>query len=191
MTASLSLRLNNVLVEHCTRYPHMQVQDVYKLLYQAAMGSGHAVQDVVRARSLLENEINLLIPNTDQPLVEQISPETNMERSIVRINLKPYLAATYNIDPLLEAFVCTANEFRGSIARLERYVSLFSILHSEVELKFSITDFEDYMKEMQIQNYPVIHHSKIYSRYYQPAYRVVALEFIESFLMLLKSQSIE
>ena len=69
MTASLSLRLDRLLTEHSNRYPHLQVQDVYKLLYQAAMGSGHATPDAARARSWLEEEIHHLTPGADQPLV--------------------------------------------------------------------------------------------------------------------------
>jgi hypothetical protein len=182
MTASLSLRLNHLLVEHCTNYPHLQVQDVYKFLYQAAMGSGHAVPDSTRARSWLEDELSHLIPDANQPLIEQISPERNRECSVVRVNLRPYLAASNNPDLLMEAFVRTANEFEGSIQRLERYTSLLCQLPSLADSHFSITDLESFMTEMRNQDFPAIHHSELYTRHYQPAYRVVAQEFLEPVL---------
>jgi hypothetical protein len=143
MTASLTYRLNRLLLDHSARYPHLQVQDVYKLLYQAAMGSGHVVPNAARAQAWLEEEICSLAalrpkgfsckpasPLTRQlrrpghlssmqtfrvwPLVEQISPEAELDRRVVRVHLCPYLAATANMQPLLGAFVRTANAFEGS-----------------------------------------------------------------------------
>ncbi|HCM96863.1 MAG: hypothetical protein A2X25_05395 [Chloroflexi bacterium GWB2_49_20] len=89
MTASLVNRLSRLLLEHSARYPHLQVQDVYKLLYQAAMGSGHAVPDAARAQAWLEEEMRSLKADAHQPLVEQISPEARLERRIVRVHLHP------------------------------------------------------------------------------------------------------
>ena len=44
------IELGSLLRNHFNRYPLMQVQDVYKLLHQAAMGSEHAVVDETNAR---------------------------------------------------------------------------------------------------------------------------------------------
>ncbi len=182
MTASLSSRLDHLLTDQSDRYPHWQVQDVYKLLYQAALGSGHAVPDAARARSWLEEEISHLIPDANQPLIEHISPETNRERNLVRVNLRPFLAASANSELLLDAFVRTANEFAGSISRLERYLSLLCQMPSRADFHFSIKDFENFVGEMRNQDYPAVHHSQLYARHYQPAYRVVAQEFLEPIL---------
>ncbi len=186
MTASLSFRLNCLLIDHSSQYPHLQVQDVYKLLYQAAMGSGHAVPDAAWARSLLEEELNHLHPDANQPLIEQISPETNRELTVVRINLRPYLAATRNIEPLLQAFVRTSNEFVGSVQHLERYASLLCQVPFQADFHFSIKEFENFVSEMRNQDYPAIHHSEIYTRYYQPAYRVVAASMKTTILDICK-----
>lgn len=184
MTASLPIRFWNLLVEHNTRYPLLQVQDVYKLLYQAAMGSGHAVPDAVRARIWLETEMQDLRPDANQPLFEPISPETRRELGVIRVHLRPYLAATSNIEPLLQAFVLTANEFVGSTRRLERYASLVCQNPGQFDLHFSIKEFGNFMDEMREQGYPSMHHSESYSLHYQPAYRVVAQKFLKPILDL-------
>ena len=184
MTTSLSSRLSRLLIEHSTRYPHVQVQDIYKLLYQAALGSGHAVPEAAPARIWLEEEIHSLTPDINQPLVEQISPEARLEDRVVRVYLRPYLAVTNNIDPLLEAFVRTANEFVGSTRRLERYASSFSEISTQPDLHFSTNELENFIKEMREQGFPSIHHSEIYSHHYQPAYRVVAHKFLKPILAL-------
>ena len=182
MTANLSIRLKDLLIEHSTRYPFIQAQDVYKLIYQATMGNGHAIMDSTRSRTWLETEIRGLIPDASEPLIEQISLESRLERKAVRVHLRPYLALTNKIDPLLEAFVRTADEFVGSTRRLEQYASLICQIPNRPDLHFLIENFERFMVDMQTRDYPSIHHSDIYSRHYQPAYRVVAVRWITPLL---------
>jgi hypothetical protein len=160
----------------------LQAQDAYKFLYQAAMGSGHAVTDSTRSRIRLETELHNLIPDASQPLIEQISPESRLDSKVVRVYLRPYLAVTSKIDPLLEAFVHTANEFDGSTRRLEQYASLICQLPDQPDLHFLINDFEKFMAEMRTRGYPSIHHSDNYSRHYQPAYRVVVASLLPPIL---------
>lgn len=182
MATGLPARLSALLLEHGTRYPHWQVQDVYKLLYQACMGSGHAVGDVTQARAMLEAEIHNLKPDPQQVLIEQISPEAKLDQRIVRVNLRPYLAATSDITPLLDAFLSTSNTFKASIERLEQYASLLGHLSVPLGLSYSKNDLIQFMGKMGGQNYPAIHHSQVYTHYYKPAYRVVAGYLLEPIL---------
>jgi len=41
--------VNQLLSQHIARYPRMQLDDIYKLLHQAALGPGHAVKDTAAA----------------------------------------------------------------------------------------------------------------------------------------------
>jgi len=182
MTARIVNCLSRLLLEHSIRYPNLQVQDVYKILYQAAMGSGHAIPDTKQAQFLLEEEISRLQADAHQPLVEQISPETKLERKVVRVHLRPYLATTLDMTPLLEAFVHTANTFEASIQRLEHFAALVTQIPLKADLHFSSCDFADYMSEMRDRKYPAIHHSDTYNQLYQPAYRVVAVRFLSPIL---------
>ena len=45
-----------ILSDQVVRYPWLEVQDLYKLIYQAGMGSEHACQDIVAARTANEFE---------------------------------------------------------------------------------------------------------------------------------------
>ena len=38
-----SLNFQPIALDHCSRYPGLQVEDLYKLVHQAALGSEHAV----------------------------------------------------------------------------------------------------------------------------------------------------
>ena len=45
--------ISQLLTAHLQRYPRMQLEDIYKLLHQAALGPEHAVQDAAIARARL------------------------------------------------------------------------------------------------------------------------------------------
>jgi len=89
----------------------MQIQDVYKLLHQAAMGSEHAVSNPESARGWLIRELAEMGEGVPEPLIDPISPDDE----IVRVHMRPYVAAGYDPDLLLDAFIRTANEYRGDI----------------------------------------------------------------------------
>ena len=37
--------IQNILIEHNQRYPHMVIQDFVKLIYQNEFGGGHLISD--------------------------------------------------------------------------------------------------------------------------------------------------
>jgi len=41
-----------IIANHCARYPQLEVQDVYKLIYQGVMGSEHAIADPEQAQKV-------------------------------------------------------------------------------------------------------------------------------------------
>ena len=41
-----------ILAAHVKRYPRLEIQDLYKLVYQGALGSEHAVSDPAQTRSI-------------------------------------------------------------------------------------------------------------------------------------------
>ena len=86
-----------IILMHARRYPLWQLQDVYKLAHQAALGSEHAVVTPDLARQLLEKEVNSLADRTTEPLLDPIS--TGGE--IVRVHLQPYMDAGFSMVDLL------------------------------------------------------------------------------------------
>jgi hypothetical protein len=53
--------MKEILSTHASRYPEWVLADLYKLIYQAAMGPEHALTDETQARELLFDEIARLI----------------------------------------------------------------------------------------------------------------------------------
>ncbi len=160
--------LRRVLVAQVARYPAMTVQDLYKLLHQAALGSEHAVPDPAAARRWMAWEWAALPPGPPEPLIDTLSP------GIVRVHLRPYKAAGGDPDALVEAFVATANSGGGGTERLARYGRLAVEWAGEGVLPFSPAEVSAYLADRAAQGFPAVHHSAAYEAAYGPAYRVVA-----------------
>jgi hypothetical protein len=163
------LAVRGVLARQLARFPSMEPQDVYKLLYQATMGSRHAGLDSVMAARWLERELRDLGSGPDEPVVDTISADGRM----VRVNLRPFLAAGGDRAALLRAFVRTAREVRGSTADLERQVGYVERMARDGEMRLSASVLRRYFARMRAAGYPAVEHSAAYRAAYRPAYRVV------------------
>ena len=167
--------LQGILTGHLTCYPSMQVQDVYKLLHQAALGSGHAVHDEQAARDWLMRELANMGTGPDDPLMDPLSPDGQ----ILRIHLRPYLRAGKSPETLLRAFIQTTNDWRGSLEKLTEYAAVAAQLADIGIGSIRREKIETFFAKMEEQDFPAMHHSAVYARLYRPAYRVVAKQYLE------------
>ena len=142
----------------------MQIQDVYKLIHQAALGSEHAISDPESVRNWMERELAEMGVGSDEPVVDPISED----EQIVRVHLRPFMEQGGDSDKLLDAFIRTPNEFRGDIQVLKNYWNTAVAMQY-----FPSAEMDEFIESMQAQNYPAVHHSPEYERLYRPAYRVV------------------
>jgi hypothetical protein len=167
--------MDQIVVSHFNRTPSMKVQDVYKLLHQAAMGSEHAVSDEQAAGEWLEQEMKEMGDGPDDPLLDPISPDGQ----ILRVHLRSFLSAGKNPLTLLKAFIRTGNEWHGSLGKLEEYGNTVIQLARSGAISIPPGETESFLSKMQADGYPAVHHSSDYQRLYRPAYRVVARQFLE------------
>jgi hypothetical protein len=167
--------VRRVLARQFARYPGMQPEDVYKLIFQAAMGSRHAGLDSAMAAEWLAREIASLPPGPEEPILDTISADGRM----VRVNLRPYLAAGGSRDALLSAFVRTAREYRGSTADLRRELSDVERMAAAGLIPLARGSLHEYFERMRARGYPAVEHSDAYEAAHHPAYRVVLLPFLE------------
>jgi len=172
-----TISIRNLLLKEIANYPAMEIQDIYKFLHQAAMGSEHAVKDTSAVRRWMENEIASLDWNHSEEMIDTLSSDGQ----ILRVNLRPYLKAGHDPKKLLNAFVKTANEFKGDKSILESYITVVLEMIDKGEVNFSMEDAQIFFSELKQKGYPAVHHSKKYAELYSPAYRVVAKKYI-SFL---------
>ena len=164
--------LGSLLHNHFNRYPLMQVQDLYKLLHQAAMGSEHAVVDETSARRWLEKEWESMGDGPEEPLLDPISPDG----ALARLHLRPCLAAGVDREAILAAFLQTAQGWIGSQAALQEYGQLAAEQAGKENWSINQQEITIFFGKMEKEGYPARHHSPGFAAAYRPAYRVVGTE---------------
>ena len=175
LTEATEQRLHHILADQIARYSEMKIQDLYKLLFQAVMGSEHAIGSLDAARAWLKRELESLPEGPDEPAIDVISPDGD----IVRVNLRPFIRSGGDPAPVLEAFVRTANEYRGTTERLWLYWSFAERLAKGGELPFERSDMKEFFKLVEKEGFPAVHHSTRYENAYHPAYRVIKQVYLE------------
>jgi hypothetical protein len=131
---------------------------------------------LVVTRAFLEREVNELADGPEEPIDDIISADGQ----IARINLRPYLASNASLENLFEAFVHTANEFEGSTIKLKRYRSYAERLTDESSFAFSPSAIQALFDQLEGHGFPAVHHSASYTSAYQPAYRVILHELLDT-----------
>jgi hypothetical protein len=155
---------------HLDSHPMAGAQDLYKFLHQAVYGPGHAISNRAAAAAWMEREIGELGPRIeDEPPCAPLGGEP----IIVRVNLRPLLAAGGDPDELLDAFEASANEVRGTSQRMAVVLSLATKYLGCAGRGELAPALETLAAELGEQGYPAIHHSQSYLEAYHPAYRVV------------------
>jgi hypothetical protein len=158
-----------ILRAHQKRYPEMEIQDLYKLAYQAALGPEHAAGDPTGARDYLQRELENLGEGPDEPLLDPISSDGDL----VRVHLRPYLESGGDPDALLDAFVRTANEFHGSVRVLETYWD-----DARQTGLWPLPPMNEFFTKLKMGGYSPVRHSEKFRRLYRPAYRVILRKLI-------------
>ena len=171
--------MRDILIDHARRYPRWALEDFYKLVHQAAMGSEHAVTDEAHACEWLTRELADLRSGPDEPLLDPISAGG----SIVRVHLRPFARLGLDSEVLLAAFLRTGKEFRGSTERIEESFSEAARLAREGLLAFGVADVRSLVARMKAGGFPAVRHSAAFQAEYRPAYRVVACAFLPQELL--------
>lgn len=165
--------IGTLLDDHFHRYPRMQPADIYKLLHQAALGSGHAM-DCLGARARLDAEVAAMGAGPKEPLVDVISPDGRLGR----VHLRPYVEQGRSLDHLAEAFVRTANDHMPAPDKLEKFCACLGDLAAAKRIPFNEDVVIGFVADIARQGYPIVHHSSEYRTAYRPAYRIVLVELL-------------
>lgn len=167
--------LIRLLDYHFERYPEMQTDDIYKMLYQGSMGVGHFIGNPEGARRYLEREYTQVIPDHEIPLAEPVS----ISGDLVRLNIAPYKALGGDVESLFRAMMKTAGEFQPAKTDLIDLLQQTVILSETNIIPIEPAEFSDLMDEVAEYDYPAVHHSDIYREAYKPAYRVILRKYAE------------
>lgn len=166
--------MREVILEHLKRYPEMEIQDAVKLVFQSEYGGGHMIADPSDSLSRLYKEYQgLKEPVKKQPLAYE--PIGN---GLVRLHLSG-ITSHFSLETVNKFFVNTAALVNSDRASFEEKLDILRDMASEGSLPFSAKALEDYLKAYKEKGYPLVRHSAVYRKLYEPAYRVVSEDYIQ------------
>lgn len=151
--------------------PSAGVEDAYKWLFQAARGGEHAAPSEDAARKWLETEWAALgAPLPEEPLVVPLRPDG----TVVRLNLRPFMAAGGDREALLRAFLESARSFvpdPGLFVAAWRAFGRGLVVDEAGGM--GAPAFEELDRSSEKAGWPARHHSPGYAEACRPAYRVL------------------
>ena len=160
---------------HLGWYPQMELGDVYKLIYQGAMGPEHLVATQQEFARRLMAELEILQPDPELHLLEPV----RSDQSLYRLNLRAYKSRLYDVERLLPLFLQTSKLASSEKTDLLMTWAVFVHLCEQGEVGiFQGSEVDKFSRWLKQEDYPIIHHSEAYHRLYQPAYRLIAAQFV-------------
>jgi hypothetical protein len=167
--------LFNLVISHLNRYPAMEVQDVYTLFYQGAMGPDRYAEDHPTFTERLTKEYEETDPNENQALWETIRPDGEL----VRVFISALKALRGSLQTFSTVCLWTASIFVGDKEDLVNGWDTFKQICYDNRLrKFTESDISAITIWAEENNYPSMRHSSTYREKYHPHYRLLRRDFL-------------
>lgn len=172
--------IKKIVIDNYKNYPKLQVQDVFKMLYQNEFGCGHLVSDPKTSLERLKSEWNTVEANEDAELFEYIG------NGFSRMNISAAKAMDMPIELFHKLFLKSAKLQTGTVEGFLKKAEAAKELCKVCELPFSIKELDDFIAKWEKEGHPLFSHSKTYKDAYSPAYRVVFSVYSKIMPLLIK-----
>ena len=160
--------MTDPLFEHIRSHPVLELQDIFKFLYQRHMGPGHAIPEETVARERLIREWEQTAPDPELPLYELLGG------GMARLNLAPCRAGGFRPDHVLALFLQTACTFVADPAGLREDLARLP----DIPLPFPQDETAGAVERYLAAGCPAISHSETYRKAWSPAYRIVREQYL-------------
>ncbi len=170
-----------VLSQHFSAYPEMQIQDIFKFIYQSSFGCEHMVSSLEKATDYISEEYNKGFWE-DTEIVDLDGDYCRVPISYINRGLSPQ---TFG-----KLFYLSAKKEENGQAELIEKLEKAKQLVCENKLPFGIDEFEKAVKNWEVQGYPAVHHSEKFRNEYKPAYRVISKRFIPFLPLIIEIDSL-
>ena len=167
-----------LILRHYERYPKMQIEDMFKLLFHSSFGCEHAVSSLERVRGYMLSELERADMDSDVLVEELDSDYSRAHLACIGRGLSP--------DTLAVMFYLSARPVEDGRERLAFKLSVLREMAREGCFAFSSESLEAAILEWESLGYPAIHHSSTFRECYNPAYRVVLSRYAELIPVLTK-----
>ena len=159
------------LIQHYKNYPNLQAEDVFKYLFQSALGCEHLVSSEEAALSYIQREYATL-SKTEPSKTESLDGDySRVYLSCLNDGLKP--------ETLAKLFCFSAKKEEDGRSLLEEKIEVAKELVTSGTLPLDVDDFNKKLAMWKELGYPAVHHSDAFRKAYCPAYRVIANRYVD------------
>ena len=166
-----------LILKQIKTYPSLQLQDLFKFLFQSAFGCEHLISLKEKAVQYISEEYNRMLP--------QKATVEVLDGNYSRVNLG-ILAKGLSPKTLGEIFYLSAKKEEDGLTRLKAKLELLKQMIINGELAFNIKEFDELFCKWESAGFCAIHHSENFRKNYFPSYRVVANEYVPFLPLLTK-----
>lgn len=152
---------------------HYTLQDCYKAAYQSYWGAEHLVSDTAAVVRYIEYELSRCDTTTMR------TPDIEPLGDYYRVSLRLVQRGVVTADEIVNLFIRSARPTNKS---LEGWLTLWeTVREGELQRHPELRD-EQLIAELNqaAQQRAAVHHSTTYRDYYQPHYRLIKRELVES-----------
>ena len=160
----------DLLIKHCCDYPGLQLQDIFKFLYQSAFGCEHFVSSLEKATEIIKEEYN----HMPHKYIQGIEP---LDGSYSRVPLS-YMRRGISAETLGRLFVLSARQEEPGLTILMEKLKAAKALVRDGYIPFTEEAFENAVNQWASEGYKSVHHSDAFREKYCPSYRVIANRYI-------------
>jgi len=162
--------IKQAVVNQLELYPESTLQDIYKSFFQDEFGPGHLLDDTAGARQYLEYELANMISRGNYR-VEPCGAGGNF----YRVPLDLVKDGRISFEEYFSAFMASASSFKTPEVKV--WSGKWDRIVEEIEkMDLSIKGFEEdkaRLRQMLAGGEFVVHHSALYSKLYDPHYRII------------------
>lgn len=171
----------SLLLKHCKEFPEMQIQDVFKFLYQSTFGCEHFVASLNKTTDMIKEEYKLIKGGKATGIVALDGQYSRVPLSVLDSGIS---AETFG-----KLFAASSKKEKGDLSVLSEKLMQVRKLIREGALPFDEKDFEEAAERWKSEGFPAVHHSEIFRREYNPSYRVIANEYLPFIPLLARIDS--
>ena len=158
-----------VLVRHYKQYPKLQIQDLFKYIYQSSFGCEHLISSPEAVEGYIRKEAESA-PSVNGAFAESLDGE------FCRVHLD-CIRAGLCTDTLAKLFFLSAGHVEDGKERLEEKISALREAVEEGLLPFDKETVSVALHKWCEAGYPACHHSEEFRKEYAPAYRLIKKEY--------------
>ena len=173
-----------LLLSHYRKYPQLQMEDIFKYLYQSSFGCEHMISSLEKVKERILEEKDYVDRGKDTHLTGDFLVDI-LDGDYSRVHLN-YLNLGLKGETLAQIFLNSAVTEEKGREKLQEKLIVVSDMVEKGLLPFSWKEFEIEKGEWEAAGYPPVHHSQMFREAYAPAYRVVANRYVEFLPLLAK-----